>query len=135
MCAAVIVPGRFSATSCQATVPAASFVTWKIATPRAAFVDGPQCGTSLSAFITTMKVSGAGGAAVAWPAAPKAITPAARATTSVFMLTPSMLDLVGVHNRTDRRWLIRSTCRDAPASSLDVANDAVTQMCRKHDAR
>src|SRR5438094_2053163 len=95
MCAAMVVPGRLFATSFHSTVPVASSVTWKTATPRAEFEMPAHTPVSLSELRTAMKVLAAG-----WsPAAVPAITPNIRTTVlnaipRLRILTPPRVELI-----------------------------------------
>src|SRR5438874_5690869 len=97
MCAAMVVPGRLFATSFQSTVPVASSVTWKTATPRAEFEIPEHTPVSLSELRTAIKVLAAGWSAATVPAiAPSVRTIVLRAMPSLRILTPPRVELIRV---------------------------------------
>src|SRR5947208_2874238 len=97
MCAAMVVPGRLFATSFHSTVPVASSVTWKTATPRAEFEIPAHTPVSLSELRTAIKVLAAGWSAATVPAiAPSVRTIVLSAMPSLRILTPPRVELIRV---------------------------------------
>src|SRR5207302_745271 len=97
MCAAMVVPGRLFATSFHSTVPVASSVTWKTATPRAEFEIPAHTPVSLSELRTAIKVLAAGWSAATVPAiAPSVRTMVLSAMPSLRILTPPRVELTPV---------------------------------------
>src|SRR5438874_84615 len=97
MCAAMVVPGRLFATSFHSTVPVASSVTWKTATPRAEFEIPEHTPVSLSELRTAIKVLAAGWSAATVPAiAPSVRTIVLSAMPSLRILTPPRVELIRV---------------------------------------